>query len=121
MVTVPKPTPAATIWLIKWDELNSQVRMDRSLEYPSSPISDDPATIQKGIPNASRLRATMYIPSIIVNKPRRVKTWEGAFTSVKKALNQGTHQTEHLGIQASQAEAARQAAPGTKAPRHPGT
>lgn len=61
IVTVPKPTVAATIWPIKYDELNREVRIGLSFGYPSSPIRADPATMQNGMPNPRRIRATTYI------------------------------------------------------------
>lgn len=39
------------------------VRTGRSLGYPSSPIKDEPETIQVGIPKPRIMRATMYMPT----------------------------------------------------------
>jgi hypothetical protein len=38
--------------------------MGRSFGYASSPINDEPAIMQKGIPKPSNSRAAMYIPAV---------------------------------------------------------
>lgn len=38
--------------------------MGRSFGYASSPINDEPAIMQKGMPNPSRNLAAMYMPAV---------------------------------------------------------
>lgn len=60
---VPKAIPAAATWPKKYATLKSEVRTGRSLGYPSSPIREEPETIQVGIPKPRTRRAAIYIPA----------------------------------------------------------
>ena len=60
--------PAATIWPKKNETLNRDVRTGRSLGYASSPIREDPETMQVGIPNPKIILATIYIATTICCK-----------------------------------------------------
>ena len=46
---------------MKYEALNRDVMVARSLGYESSPIIADPAIIQKTIPNPRIIREMMYI------------------------------------------------------------
>ena len=63
MPLVPKQMAAAVIWPTKYDTLKRDVMMGRSLGYDSSPIRDEPETMQMGIPKPRTRRAKMYMPA----------------------------------------------------------
>jgi hypothetical protein len=53
--------PAATKDPTNQRALKREVMIGRSFGYASSPINDEPAMIQKGMPKPSRSRATTYM------------------------------------------------------------
>ena len=65
MSLVPKQIAAATICPMKYETLKSEVITGRSLGYASSPINEEPETMQVGIPKPRIMRATMYMPTVI--------------------------------------------------------
>lgn len=88
MLWVAKEIPAATRAPMKYRALNSEVMIGRSLGYASSPIKEEPAMIQKGMPNPRNHRATTYMAARNV----RHKMWdsqEGSPTSVGESLKTG--------------------------------
>ena len=66
MPLVPKQMAAAVIWPTKYDTLKRDVMMGRSLGYDSSPINEEPETMQMGIPKPRTRRAKMYMPAGVI-------------------------------------------------------
>lgn len=62
---VPIAMVAARIWPIKYEELKRDVRIGRSLGWPSSPMSEDPEMIAKRMPTPRSMRAIIYIATIM--------------------------------------------------------
>jgi len=60
---VPYDTPAAMSEPTNQSALKREVMMGRSFGYASSPISDEPAMMQKGMPKPRMKRAPTYMPA----------------------------------------------------------
>jgi hypothetical protein len=56
--------PAATKDPTNQSALKREVMIGRSFGYASSPINDEPAMMQKGMPKPNNKRATTYIPAV---------------------------------------------------------
>jgi hypothetical protein len=67
ILCVANEIPAATTEPMKYNALKSEVMIGRSLGYASSPIKDEPAMMQKGIPKPKKNRAMMYIAAVFVS------------------------------------------------------
>ena len=61
MLCVANDMPAATSAPTKYNALKREVMMGRSFGYASSPINEEPAMIQNGMPNPRNHRAMTYI------------------------------------------------------------
>jgi hypothetical protein len=61
ILCVANEMPAATSAPTKYNALNREVMIGRSFGYASSPIKEEPAMMQNGIPNPRNNRATIYI------------------------------------------------------------
>jgi hypothetical protein len=57
--------PAAISEPTNQSALKREVMIGRSFGYASSPINDEPAIMQNGIPKPKRSRAIMYMPAVV--------------------------------------------------------
>jgi hypothetical protein len=57
----------AVICPIKYDELKSDVRIARSLGWPSSPIKAAPEMMQKRMPTPRSMRAMIYMATVVAH------------------------------------------------------
>jgi hypothetical protein len=65
--------------------LKRDVMMGRSFGYASSPIREEPAIIQKGMPNPSMKRAPTYMPAVVCYYKLHVKSRYPVIPLIEKA------------------------------------
>jgi hypothetical protein len=82
---------AATICPMKYETLKSEVKTGLSLGYASSPINEEPETMQVGIPKPRIMRATMYMPTVLPTSASstRVQAGQSRLTMLRETLNEG--------------------------------
>ena len=86
---VLSPIAAAVMEPMKYEELNSDVKVSRSFGWPSSPSKDEPEMMQNTIPKPRTIRAKRYIPTMQVSK--RTSLSSKRRTILGKSLDDGSN------------------------------